>query len=68
MNLTPKFSVGQKREAKQWMAGLKIAELLRLKPIDRGELPCGFDTGWGMKSALGLYLSIKEIMRGKCIK
>jgi len=64
MILTPKFGRNQKAEAKKWLKGLDLAEFLGLKKVDRGNMPCGFDTSHGMMSAKGLYESIKNILQG----
>lgn len=42
--------------------GQCIADLLDLKLIRRGEQAGRYDTQWGTKTPLGLYLSIKRII------
>lgn len=51
------------KEKIQWQKGYHIAHILALKPIKRAGRPCGYDTRWGLKSALGLYLSVSNIVK-----
>lgn len=45
-----------------------IADLLDLKLIRRGESKGRYDTQWGTKTPLGLYLSIKRIITEERIR
>ena len=56
-----------KNEKCKWLKGYYIARILNLEEIDRGMLPCGYDTVWGLKSALGLYKSMSRIVRKELI-
>jgi len=50
-------------EEHQAKIGNCIAQLLMLKKIKRGEQAGRYDTAWGTKTDLGLYLCVQRIIR-----